>query len=122
MIMHLNQPKRGGRETDSALVGLAMLFSMLGSAPALATPPASCHMRLAVELTPDVPNPLDAGFLSSLLSNHPGYHLILRRERSGSVIVLGLTGPGPLYRCQKVIDTMRRDGRVLSVQAQEETS
>ncbi len=32
-----------------------------------------------------------------------------------SFIQLDLTGPGPLDRCEDVVDTMRRDGRVLSV-------
>jgi hypothetical protein len=72
-------------------------------------------MRLTVELTPDVPNPTDVGFLSSLLSNHSNYRLTLSQQRSDSVMVLELNGPGPDYRCQDVVETMRKDGRVLSV-------
>jgi len=52
-------------------------------------------MQLTVELTPDVPDPQDAGFLSSLLSNQVNYRLTMLRERDGSVIVLELTGPAP---------------------------
>jgi hypothetical protein len=76
-------------------------------------------MRLSVELTPDVPDPRDVGFLSSLLGAHPAYELTLRRTRDGSVIVLELTGPGPDYRCQNVVEAIRRDGRVLSVRVRE---
>jgi hypothetical protein len=86
-----------------------------GNIAAAESPGQPCELRLSVELTPDVPNPGDVGFLSSLLSNHPGYRLILRRESSDSVIVLDLTGPGPGELCQNVIETMRKDGRVLAV-------
>jgi hypothetical protein len=89
-------------------------FAAAGS-PASTASPSPCAMRLSVELTPDVPNPRDLGFLSSLLSNHPEYQLTLQHEHDGSVIVLDLAGPGPEYQCQNVIETMRRDARVLSV-------
>ncbi len=58
----------------------------------------------------------EAGRLSSLLNNHPGYRLSLLREIDPSLIELDLAGPGPDYLCQNVIDTMRKDGRVLSIQ------
>jgi len=77
--------------------------------------PAPCHVRLTVELTPDVPDPTDEGFLGSLLSNQVNYLLSVRRERSDSLLVLELTGPGPDYRCRNAIEVIRRDGRVLSV-------
>src|ERR1700682_2294944 len=79
-------------------------FAAAGS-PASAASPSPCAMRLSVELTPDVPNPRDLGFLSSLLSNHPDYQLTLEHEHDGSVIVLDLAGPGPEYQCQNVIET-----------------
>jgi hypothetical protein len=120
MGVHLNQSRRDGNQ--NAVLGVAILCATLGSVPVIATPPLSCHMRLGVELTPDVPDPQDPGFLSSLLDNHPGYRLILRRERTGSVIVLDLTGPGPRSQCQRVVDTLRRDGRVLSVHVRKDPS
>lgn len=96
---------------------------LLGSAAAQAQPPPDCAMRLVVELTPDVPNPQDAGFLSSLLNAHPAYRLNWVKQVDMSFIELDLTGPGPLDRCEEVVDTMRRDGRVLSVYSEpEETS
>jgi hypothetical protein len=41
--------------------------------------------------------------------------LSFRGEIDDSNIVIELTGPGPAYRCQDVIQTIGRDGRVLSV-------
>ncbi len=67
-----------------------------------------------------VPNPSDVGFLSSLLGDHTGYQLTLRRQRDGFVIVLELTGPGPDYLCRNVAEAIRRDGRVLSVREHRE--
>jgi hypothetical protein len=97
---------------------LEILAFTAASSTANAASPAVCDMRLSVELTPDVPNPRDEGFLSSLLSNHPGYQLTLQREDNGSVIVLDLTGPGPESSCRNVVETMRRDARVRSVDVQ----
>jgi hypothetical protein len=102
--------------------GALMLTALLGSNVAEAAPPASCDMRLSVELTPDVPNPGDVGFLTSLLGDHTGYQLTLRRQRDGSVLVLELTGPGPDYLCRNVVEAMRKDGRVLSVRVHEEST
>ena len=97
-------------------IATVLVVAVLRSNIAAAEVPAQhCDIRLRVQLTPDVPNPRDLGFLSSLLSNHPGYRLTLRRESSDTNIVVDLTGPGPDDRCQNVIDTMRKDGRVLTV-------
>ena len=104
--------KTGRSITVSAAV---VLVSLLLCATASAAAPAPCQVRLTVELTPDVPEPTDAGFLGSLLSNQVNYRLTLRHERSDSLLVLDLTGPGPNYRCRNAIEAIRRDGRVLSV-------
>ena len=96
------------------VVSAVLLAAVLAShvTPASA---AACRMRLSIELTPDVPDPLDAGFLSSLLNNHVSYRLTLLGRQPGSVIVTELAGPGPEYRCRNVVETMRKDGRVLSI-------
>lgn len=104
--------------TYRGLLGTVMLVAVLGGDRAAAAPPAPCNLLFTVELTPDVPNPRDSEFLSSLLSNHVRYQLTLREQRSDSVVLLELTGPGPDYRCQNVVETMRRDGRVQSVHVQ----
>ena len=103
----------------TATVGAVVLAAVLVSKTALAGPSARCDVRLTVELTPDIPNPTDEGFLGSLLSNQVDYLLSLRRERSDSLLVLELTGPGPAYRCRNAIEAIRRDGRVLSVHVQQ---
>jgi hypothetical protein len=104
-------------KTDPSIArGAAVVLApLLLCATTFAAAPATCQVRLTVELTPDVPEPTDAGFLGSLLSNQVNYRLRLWRERSDSLLVLDLTGPGPNYRCRNAIEAIRRDGRVLSV-------
>lgn len=96
------------------LVSVALASAVASNAAAAATP-ASCDLELSVTLTPDVPDSRDPGFLSSLLSNHPAYQLVLREQRDTSVIGVELTGPES--GCRDVVEAMRRDGRVLSVDA-----
>ena len=93
----------------------ALTLAALVSGNVAVADPAPCDMRLSVELTPDVPDPRDEEFISSLLDDQVDYQLTLRREASDTDIVLELTGPGPAYRCRKVLDVIRRDARVLSV-------
>ena len=112
----VNDARRGG-----SILSAAMLAAVLVNNIAAASPEV-CNQRLSVELTPDVPNPLDSGFLSSLLSNHADYRLTLWGWRPGSVILIELTGPGPDYRCGNVVEAMRRDGRVLSIHVDQEPS
>jgi len=106
---------------NGGILSAALLAALLVNNSAAAAP-AVCNMRLSVELTPDIPDPLDSGFLSSLLSNQASYRLNLRGWRPGSVIVLELMGPGPEYRCQNVVEAMRRDGRILSIHLDKEPS
>jgi hypothetical protein len=77
--------------------------------------PPKCSMRLSVEVTPDVPNPGNGAFISSLLGNHVGYQLFLLRLVDDTHVDLQLQGPGPADACQAVVDSMRNDGRVLSI-------
>ncbi len=104
-----------GRTLGVGTFAAVWLAPLLISTAASAAIPAPCHARLTVELTPDVPDPTDEGFLESLLSNRVSYLLTVRRERSDTHLVLDLTGPGPDYACQNAIEAIRRDGRVLSV-------
>jgi hypothetical protein len=76
-----------------------------------------CALRLLVEVTPDVPNPGDTGFISSLLGNNAGFELVLMQVVDDTHISLQLQGPGPAERCQAVVDSMRNDGRVESIDA-----
>lgn len=92
-----------------------LLASLVTASAAEATPSLACDSRLTVQLTPDIPDPRDSGFLGSLLSNEVGYRLVFLGETDDTNIVLELSGPGPAYRCQKAIETLGRDARVMSV-------
>jgi hypothetical protein len=102
------------------VVCAALLATVLAGNVAAAAP-AMCDLRLSIELTPDVPEPPDTGFLSSLLNNQVSYRLTLLGLQSGSVIVTELAGPGPEYRCRNVVDAMRKDGRVLSIHVDQDS-
>jgi hypothetical protein len=106
---------------SSTLLAVALL-AVLGGNSAAAAPAAPCDLQLKVQLTPDVPNSRDPGFLSSLLGNHSGYQLSLQRQRGDFVIDLELSGPGPEYGCRNVLDALRKDGRVVFIQVQQEPS
>jgi len=124
MKLNLRRPRESvvnQARCSASVLAAGMLAAALVNDNAAASP-AMCNMRLSVELTPDVPNALDAGFLSSLLSDQASYRLTLLDWRPGSVIVTELTGPGPEYRCHDVVDAMRKDGRVLSIHLDREPS
>jgi hypothetical protein len=95
----------------------AFAFGTLSSV-AEAAPPAPCDLRLAVRFTPDVSNPRDPAFLGGLLGSNTGYLLRVHRRGSDSddsYAELELTGPGPSYQCQSVVESIRRNGSVISL-------
>jgi hypothetical protein len=94
-------------------LGAVLLAVVFGAGDAAAAPPAPCDKYLTVELTPDVPNPRDLAFLSSLLTV-PGYQLVWRQQND-TTVELELTGPGPDDQCRAVIEAMRKDGRIQSI-------
>jgi hypothetical protein len=110
------------RSTLAAVLVITALGALapVGGGTAQAASVAPCAMRLRVELTPDVPDPRDPGFVSSLLGNHPDYQLTLLRldPENASVITLDLAGPGPVAACREVVNSMRKDARVISVHLQ----
>jgi hypothetical protein len=95
------------------ILGAAVIVLPLAFGIAAAQVSPACHRHLSVKLTPDVPNPRDLAFLSSLLPQ-PGFQLAWTGQ-NGSVIELELTGPGPDDQCRAVIAAMRKDGRVQSI-------
>ena len=105
------------RASGAVAAAVALLVVLGGPSTAAAQEPV-CEARLTVELSPGVPRASDDGFLSSLLSNHFSYHLELLRQDGFSVIEVDLTGPGPSYRCQNVIESMRKDARVESIRVE----
>ena len=96
----------------AAALGLFAAYTVKADEPVA---PPRCSMRLSVEVTPDVPNPGNGAFISSLLGNHTDYQLYLRRVVDDTHVNLQLQGPGPAERCQAVVDDMRNDGRVQSI-------
>jgi hypothetical protein len=110
-------------------LGTALLINVLevlavaqAESTAQAAPVAPCDMRLRVEVAPGVSNPSAPEFISSLLSNHPNYQLVLQRHEleNSSVITVILSGPGPQAGCREVVESMRRNARVASVEVQRE--
>lgn len=100
----------------AAAAALALLASFGHPVPVAAQEAPVCAARLTVEVSPSVPQAADDGFLSSLLNNHFTYRLDLVRQATTSVLEVELTGPGPEYRCEKVIEAMRKDARVQSIE------
>ena len=105
-------PRRG--RLTRAVGTVALLAALCGGAE-VASAAEQCDARLTVELTPDVPNASDDGFLRSLLNNQTACRLELLRKDDASVVELDLRGPGPASRCESVIESMRKDARVQSI-------
>jgi len=117
----MNRHERCGLMVAHVISMLGVLIVGVASAAAQAAP-TPCDLQLRVELSPDVPSPLDAAFLSSLLGPHGGYRLTLEWQEPGTVSLFAfdLTGPGPERGCREVVDSMRRDPRVVSLEVQED--
>ena len=79
---------------------------------------AGRDVLLTVEVSPGVPRASDDGFLSSLLNNHFAYCLDFLRQDGSSAIEVELTGPGPSYRGENVIESMRKDARVEAIRVE----
>jgi hypothetical protein len=104
------------RTTAAVIVAIFGLVAMVKVKADQPMAPPKCAMSLSIEVTPDVPDPSDSGFISSLLGDHPGYRLFLLQAVDNTHVNLQLQGPGPDQRCQAIVDSMRNDGRVLSIQ------
>jgi hypothetical protein len=99
------------------LLPLLALTAILPWAAAQADAPLQCDMHLLVHLTPDVPDAAASGFLSSLLTN-PNFRLTLLGKVGDRDLVMELSGPGSADSCVQVIDGMRRDARIVSIEIQ----
>ena len=100
---------------SAAAASFILLATCMVNADEPVAPP-QCSVRLSVEVTPDVPNPGNGAFISSLLGNHVDYQLYLVGVVDDTHVNLQLQGPGPAERCQAVVDSISNDGRVLSIQ------
>jgi hypothetical protein len=99
----------------TAQIGAALLLMAPHANADSFVPRPACRLRLQVWLDPDVPDPRNEGFLSSL-ANRPGYALTwLGASQDDKSVTLELSGPGPSYQCRRELDFIRRDARVLTV-------
>jgi hypothetical protein len=94
---------------------LLLLVARLVSADQPMGPP-QCALRLSVEVTPDVENPADPGFISSLLGDNVQYQLFLLKRVDDTHVDLQLQGPGPASNCRAVVKSMRENGSVSSIE------
>jgi hypothetical protein len=104
------------RAAGVALLALAVAGRTAADEPP--APPPQCVLHLVIELTPDVPNPRDSGFVSSLLGDHAGYQLSLRHVIDDTHLDMLLFGPGPKRNCREIVDSMRKDARIASIEVQ----
>jgi hypothetical protein len=104
--------KRNVRWLTAIAVVTAIGFGCTAAAMA-ADPVQDCNMRLALTLTPDVPNTQDPGFLGAILSS-PQYQLTWVGGDDTSATVQ-LTGPGPSSQCEAALNKLSRDAHVLDV-------
>lgn len=112
--------RRAATALAAAAVLAAAIVALMRDTSQAGAQEEFCDVRLTLALDPDVPNVSSEGFLSSLLNRHFNYRLELRGrdDQDASVVEVELIGPGPEYRCEDVIATMRRDARVQSIQVE----
>src|ERR1700753_1805636 len=75
----------------------------------------SCHVRLALQLTPDAASTSSQGFLSSLVAD-PLYSLKWVRG-SDTTAIVDLSGPAGDSQCQQGMDLLSRSAHVVSLKA-----
>jgi hypothetical protein len=97
------------------VAAVTALLGVLSDSATAAMPDEPCDIHFTAELKPEVRDAGDAGFLSSLLHDQTAYRLESLRADDTSAVELELSGPGPAYRCENMIETMRTDERVLSI-------
>jgi len=103
----------------AALVALGVLVSAAPGRLAHATTPALCEVRLKIVAAPDKTDPHHTGLLKSLRSAHRAYRLTLQSpEVDNDAVTVDLAGPGPQTNCRAVIEAIRADARVSSVELQ----
>jgi len=87
----------------------AIVLSHLAAAQA-----TKCTLQLSVELTPDVENPRDPAFLSTLAGN-PAYSLVfIRKSDDGDREVLQLSGPPGT--CRDQLEFMKQNSHVINIE------
>jgi hypothetical protein len=92
-----------------ALLTTALLLPSLAAAQV-----SKCTLQLNVQVTPDVENPRDPGFLSTLAGN-PAYSLIfVRTSDEGDAEVLQLSGPPGT--CHSQVEIMKMNSHIINIE------
>jgi hypothetical protein len=74
--------------------------------------PATCTLRLLVQLSGEVEDSRDPGFLSSLVGT-PGFVLTwISASKPDMTVTLKLTGQSSDYACRQEVERIRNDARV----------
>jgi hypothetical protein len=90
-----------------ALLTAAILLPQLAAAQV-----TKCTLQLDVQVTPDVENPRDPGFLSTLVGN-PAYSLVfVRKSDNGEVLQLS----GPPGTCRDQLEFMRQNSHIINIE------
>jgi hypothetical protein len=92
------------------LIVIGALAAVLGANPVKSATPDSCHARLLLKLSLDVPNPRAQSFLSALTSS-PLYEIIWIKGHDSTATV-ELRGPATDFHCHEEIKRMRRDSQI----------
>lgn len=96
-------------------IGASIACGVAGAGAAAAQSAKACQLKLIVQFSPEVQNPRDPGFLSSL-EGRPGFRLLWESGSSSNMSqTLELIGPAPAYRCMREVDRMRKDARVINI-------
>jgi hypothetical protein len=95
----------------ACMLRIALLLALLALPGLAAAQSLQCTLLLKVKLTPDVENPKDPAFLSTLVGD-PSYSLVLvRASRDSEVLQLS----GPPNSCRKQVRIMRTSAWVIYV-------
>jgi hypothetical protein len=119
LLRNLGQAELGIMKRKVEWFAAVAVMASLGLGGSVATiaqeqeQPQRCDLRLALTLTPDVPNTQDPGFLGAILSS-PQYQLTWISGTDTQATVQ-LTGPGPSSQCHEALARLSKDAHVLDV-------
>jgi hypothetical protein len=100
-----------------SLAAVAVVLALGLGCHAAANAGEACNVRLALTLTPDVPNPQDPGFLGAILSS--AQYQLTWVSGSDTQATVQLTGPGPSSQCDRAVSKLSKDAHVLDVRVLE---
>jgi hypothetical protein len=111
-------PRPSLRSSHKILTAV-LLLAACAAAPAQQATAPYCQLNFTLELTPDVPNVRDPAFVGSLLGDHGGFRLYLQHVIDDTHLGMSILGPGMRRDCRQVLDDIRKDARVKSIEVQQ---